>query len=400
MLSVFNQGFNSSPRHRIVEYLLIGIVGSLIGCLLMATLFYFSFQGNLPPFFGSKEDAAPLVLDNGSFLEKNINGKASWLASEDEPYYMAVVKAAEKVMPSVVGITNYGIYRDFRGQTYLRERATGSGVIIDKSGLIITNNHVIENFHEITVTLDNGEEVPADLVGHDSFTDLAVLKIDAKNINLKASGFADSNNLKVGEPAIAIGNPLGLNFQQTVTVGVISATERQINIQGQNFNFIQTDAAINAGNSGGPLVNIRGEIIGINTAKISLAGVEGMGFAIPSNTVREIAKDLIEHGRVIRPWLGVYTRTVNPTLAQINGLPVDYGVFIEEVINNSPAQRGGLQAGDVIIEMAGKKVKDSASLLDIIYSHQVNDKVQIKVVRGSQELTVNVTLGSLPEDWS
>ncbi|MDO9535272.1 MAG: trypsin-like peptidase domain-containing protein [Bacillota bacterium] len=251
---------------------------------------------------------------------------------------MAVVNAAKKVTPSVVGITNYAVFRDFRGQTYLRELSTGSGVIIDSSGFIITNFHVIEGFHEITVNLGNGEEVSAEVVGSDSFTDLAVLRVE-KN-DLVAAEFADSNKLHVGEPAIAIGNPLGLNFQQTVTLGVVSATRRQITIQGQNFNFIQTDAAINNGNSGGALVNINGEVIGINTAKINLGGVEGMGFAIPSNTVRETALELIEHGQITRPWLGVYSRDMNPTLAKLKGINVSYGPYVPYNMNERSFIKG------------------------------------------------------------
>ena len=405
-MSDFFTSYNSSGKRRLAEYFLVGLAGALVGCLLLLTVFYFGFQDDWALFGAEGNNTYPAEPGNGEVQEYNReeNG-AGWQLFGDEPFYNAVVEAAEKATPSVVGIANYTTYQDFRGQSHLQERATGSGVIIDNGGLVITNFHVIEDAQEVTVTLGSGEEIPAEIVGKDAFTDLAVLKInkednDLGSGDLKEAAFADSGILRVGEPGIAIGNPLGLDFQQTVTLGVISATERQVPIEGQNFTFIQTDAAINAGNSGGPLVNIRGEVIGINTAKISLPGVEGMGFAIPSNMARDIAADLIEHGRVERPWLGVYTRDVNPTLAQIRGLAVEYGVLIEDIVSNSPAQHSGLEPEDVIIEIAGEKVENTANLLDIIYSYDVGDNVEIKVMRGSQEQIFEVALGSLPDNWS
>jgi serine protease Do len=286
------------------------ILGLLVGGLLVATLFFYLAGNVLPPEINRDEEkAAPLPG-----VEQNNARKMLEVSPEVESYYMAVVKAAEEVTPSVVGISNFSVVTDFWGRSSLQERATGSGVIIDEKGFIVTNYHVIENARELIVTLSSGDEVPATVVGTDPPTDLAVLKIDKEG--LPAAELADSDVLHVGEPAIAIGNPLGLDFQQTVTLGVVSARERSITIQGQKFTFIQTDAAINDGNSGGALVNIYGQVIGINTAKIKIPGVEGMGFAIPANTVKEITRDLITQGRVERPWLGVYLSTLTPMDAQ------------------------------------------------------------------------------------
>jgi serine protease Do len=198
----------------------------------------------------------------------------------------AVVQAAQQVAPAVVGVSNRRLVTDwFRGTSQMREVGTGSGVVINANGLIVTNYHVIADATEVVITFSDGEEVEAEIVGADAATDLAVLKV-AKG-GLTAASFGDSDDLKVGEMALAIGNPLGLAFQQSVTLGVISATERFIEAAEHRFGFIQTDAAINPGNSGGALVNLRGEVVGINTAKINLPGFEGMGFAIPSNMVKE-----------------------------------------------------------------------------------------------------------------
>jgi serine protease Do len=293
-----------------------------------------------------------------------------------------------------VGISNYGVVFDIWGRSSLQERATGSGVIIRSDGYIVTNYHVIENARELVVTLGSGEELPATIIGADPPTDLAVIKVDRKD--LPAADLADSNKLRVGEPAIAIGNPLGLDFQQSVTVGVISARERSITIQGQKFTFIQTDAAINDGNSGGALVNINGKVVGINTAKIKVPGVEGMGFAIPSNTVRQITSELIAKGKVERPWMGIYIRTLTPLEAQRSGLAVDYGVLVADVEAGGPASKAGIKPMDVIIAIEGKKITDSSELQQTLYQFNIGQKIKVTVIRGKEELTIEVTLEKLP----
>ena len=206
-----------------------------------------------------------------------------------------IVAAAKKVGPAVVGITNKAYVRDFFNRTQLMERGTGSGVIYDKAGYIATNNHVVEGASEIIVSLPDGRTVKGKVLGADAVTDLAVVKIDADNLTVAT--FGDSDTLQVGEPAIAIGNPLGLEFRGSVTAGVISALNRSIEVGERKFNLIQTDAAINPGNSGGALVNADGEVVGINSAKVAVSGVEGIGFAIPINTAKPILQELAERRR-------------------------------------------------------------------------------------------------------
>jgi serine protease Do len=320
------------------------------------------------------------------------------LSERDLPEYQntAIVRAAEDVVPTVVGITNKALSYDFfHGRQVLRERATGTGVIIDSGGYIVTNNHVIDKANELSVTLSNGEEWPATLVGTDSATDLAVIKIE--KTGLPVARFGDSEKIRVGEAVIAIGNPLGLAFSQTVTVGVVSAKQRTVIINEHNFTFIQTDAAINDGNSGGPLVNLMGEVIGINTAKIKISGVEGMGFAIPANTVKNITRDLIIHGRITRPWMGVYWGgDVDDAVANELQLPVNYGVLIQDVVKQGPADMAGIQRGDVIVAMSGKEVTNFNEMRRIIFDHNVGDEIEVIFYRGRQKNTVTVKLSELP----
>lgn len=385
----FYDGLSPKPSRRVQFWKGI-ILGLLVGGLLVATLFFYLAANVVPSESNGPEQAVPLPdLDHNrarQILEVN---------PEVHEYYMAVVKAAEAVTPSVVGISNFGVVMDFWGRSSLQERATGSGVIIDSQGYIVTNYHVIENARELIVTLSHGEELTASVVGTDPPTDLAVLKIEKEG--LPAAVLADSALLRVGEPAIAIGNPLGLDFQQSVTLGVVSARERSITIQGQKFTFIQTDAAINDGNSGGALVNIYGQVIGINTAKIKIPGVEGMGFAIPANTVKEITRDLITQGRVERPWLGVYLSSLTPMDAQRFALHVEEGVLIRDVIAGGPADQAGIIPLDVITAIDGKKVTDSGQLQELLYQAKVGQRMNISLVRGREELTLTVTLGKLPE---
>jgi len=234
----------------------------------------------------------------------------------------------------------------------------------------------------------------AQLIGEDVLTDLALLKIEESGLTSMPIG--DSDNLRVGETVAAIGNPLGY-FQQTVTAGIISAVDRQVRLPGGNFaySFVQTDALVNPGNSGGPLVNLDGEIIGINTAKISLMGVEGIGLSIPSNTVSRVMDDLKEHGRVIRPHLGVI----------IDDWPLysdeepDNGVLIIEIAPDSPAEEVGLQSGDVIVAIDDHEVQYLAQLFDRLLDYYPDDTVTITYYRDGERETVEVTLGERPEDW-
>lgn len=212
-----------------------------------------------------------------------------------------IVKAAKKVGPTVVGITNKALVRDYFNRTQLVEKGVGSGVIYSKDGLIATNNHVVEGAKELVVSLPDGRTYPGRVLGTDPTTDLAVVKIDAKE-DLPVAEFGDSDSLMVGEPAIAIGNPLGLEFRGSVTTGVISALNRSVDVGERNFKLIQTDAAINPGNSGGALVNADGQVIGINSAKVAVSGVEGIGFAIPINEAKPILEALAKMGGLPVPF--------------------------------------------------------------------------------------------------
>jgi serine protease Do len=363
------------------------IIGGLIGAIIGSSLMAFVVLRYMVP---DATATLPDPIPNQQEVPYN---------ERDLPEYQdtAIVRAVDQVLPTVVGITNKSmIYDAIQGQSVLRERSTGTGVIIDAGGYIVTNNHVIEGANELSVTLGDGEEYTATLIGADAATDLAVIKIEKDN--LPVAHFGNSDNLVVGEHAIAIGNPLGLNFSQSVTVGYISAKHRVIRINEHDFTFIQTDAAINDGNSGGALVNLNGEVVGINTAKIKITGVEGMGFAIPANTVKTITRDLIIHGRIIRPWMGVYWGgDVNEALAEEMQLPVDYGVLIQDVAPNSPASQGGIRPRDVIIAMDGKKIATFNDLRSTIFEYNVDDMVEITLIRDRQELKLAVTLDELPE---
>jgi len=307
-----------------------------------------------------------------------------------------IVKAAKKVGPSVVGITNKAYVRDFFNRVQLAERGTGSGVIYDSNGLIVTNNHVVEGAQEIIVSLSDGHSYKGTVLGADAATDLAVVKIDASD--LPAVTFGDSSTIQVGEPAIAIGNPLGLEFRGSVTAGIISALNRSIEIGERKFNLIQTDAAINPGNSGGALVNADGELIGINSAKIAVSNVEGIGFAIPINAVKPIISELASKGRVAHPYVGA--SLIDKEIAAHYGFDADLqgGLFIMKLAKNGPLANAGARTGDIIIKFDGENVSTVADLRAKLAQHKVGDTVKIVIRRSDSERTLNVTLQEYPRE--
>jgi serine protease Do len=272
----------------------------------------------------------------------------------------------------------------------------GSGLIISADGYVITNHHVVHGADDIIVKLsDDKTEYEAELIGSDSKTDVALLKIKPEG-KLPFSPLGDSDKVRVGDWSIAIGNPFGLGG--TVTAGIVSALGRNIN-QGPYDDFIQTDAAINPGNSGGPLFNVKGEVIGVNTAIMSRSGgSQGIGFAIPSNTVKLIINQLKEHGHTIRGWLGVRIQTVTPELAEALGLEEDVGALVASVTEDSPAFKGGLKEGDVIIKFDGKTIDKMSSLPKVVAETKVNKKVKVEVVRKGKTITKNVKIAQLEED--
>ena len=296
-----------------------------------------------------------------------------------------IVQAAKKVGPAVVGITNKALVRDYFNRTQLVEQGSGSGVIYSKDGLIATNNHVVAGAQEI--------------LGTDPNTDLAVVKIEADG-DLPVAEFGDSDSLMVGEPAIAIGNPLGMEFRGSVTAGVISALNRSLDMGERRFRLIQTDAAINPGNSGGALVNADGQVIGINSAKIAASGVEGIGFAIPINEAKPILKELAEKGRVVRPYLGV--SLLDQTLAKRLGFDLDLrgGLFVVKMFQDGPAYRGGIRPNDIIVKFNGTKVDSVAALRDALGKCQVGQQVPVTILRGDEEVNKTVTLTEMPQQSS
>ncbi len=312
------------------------------------------------------------------------------------------VGVASKVLPSIVGInvtfnvtSNFG----YGMQQSAQASASGSGIIISEDGYILTNNHIVNStstssFYEVskatsvTVYLFN-DETPyeAKIIGTDAQTDLAVIKIEKDG--LTAAELGDSSSVKVGEFAMAIGNPLGL--KSTVTSGIISAVNREVtSSDGTKYVLLQTDAAINSGNSGGALVNSQGQVIGINTLKISATGVENMGFAIPINDTVDIYKQLIDYNKVKRPYIGIEGLNLDETKATQNNLPV--GIYVKSVEDFSAAQIAGIKPGDVITEADGKKISTMQELTDIKNSKSIGDELEIKLTRDGKEKTITLTL--------
>ncbi len=274
-----------------------------------------------------------------------------------------------------------------------RASSLGSGFIIDAEGIVVTNFHVIENAEEITVTLADETSFTAKVLGQDQKTDIAVLKIDPGTTDLTAVPFGDSNSLRVGDWVLAIGNPFGLGG--TVTAGIVSARGRDIG-NGPYDDFIQTDASINRGNSGGPLFNIDGEVIGINTAIFSQSGGSvGIGFAISSNLATRVTKQLVEFGTTRRGWLGVFIQEVTPDIADTLGLNQSAGALVSSVNENSPAYVAGLEPGDVIMSFDGKKIDRMRDLPRIVAETDIGATVEVEIFRGGQRSTVEVTLGEL-----
>ena len=304
------------------------------------------------------------------------------------------VRVAKTVGPAVVGITNKAVAHDIFNRTFETE-GVGSGVIFKSDGYIITNNHVIAGAKEIIVSLSDGNSVNGTLIGTDEMTDIAVVKVDAKDLPTATLG--DSDEVVVGEPAIAIGNPMGLEFQGSVTVGVISALNRTLDLNDRRVKLFQTDAAISPGNSGGALVNADGEVIGINSAKLATTGVEGMGFAIPINTVKTIVAELMDKGYVARPYLGV-TIFDKPTAARYGyQLTIDKGVYVFQVAIDSPAGRANFQRGDIILSIDGKEVNSVTDVRNEVASHKVGDKVKILIDRDGKQETFEVALEEMPQ---
>ncbi len=315
----------------------------------------------------------------------------------------AFSQVAKTVTPCVVNISTIGrkklvrplpdlppMFEEFfgGGSQPRRDKSLGSGFIISRDGFIVTNEHVVRDAESVRVKLSNDKVYDARVVGSDPKTDIAVIKINAADLPTAVLG--DSDQLEVGQWAIAIGNPFGL--ERSMTVGVISATGRS-NVGIESIeNFIQTDASINPGNSGGPLLNIHGEVVGINTAIV--AAGQGIGFAIPTNMARPIIAQLVDNGKVTRAWLGVSIKPVSEEMARSLGLPKPTGVLVAELFEGGPADRGGMQPGDLILAFGASEVRDSSHLQQLVANARIGESVRVTVLRNGRRLVLTITTGN------
>ncbi len=343
------------------------------------------------------------ILSAQNSIVKQFSTAIANVAEKANPAVVTII--AEKVMKMDNQFKQFGDFPFFHQQVPDQEyssQALGSGVIVDaKKGYILTNNHVVENAEEIQIQLIDKREIPAKVLGTDPKSDLAILQIDAKNITQLSLG--DSDKLRVGEWVLAVGSPFSTNLSHTVTAGIISALGRSYVMPGNDHyeNFIQTDAAINPGNSGGALLNLDGELIGINTA-IATGGMErsnrGVGFAIPSNMIKKVMRDLIEKGYVVRSWLGVYIQPVGDKVARALDLANRDGALVSDIVEDSPAEKAGIKTGDVIIEFNGKKIEDTSHLKNVVSSTAPGKHSKVLIVRDGDRKLINITLEELDQE--
>jgi len=369
------------PRWLLLAIMLSGFGGALIGSV---TMYYVLRDSRV----ALAQPAAPSTM---------VHLRAEGMRAVDVE--SAVTDAVARVGPAVVTVINHlradgnALFGPFQGD----RQASGSGVFISKDGYLVTNNHVVRGNRSLEIILRDGKKLKATLVGTDAFADLAVLKVDGTSPAV--AEFGNSDALKPGEGVVAIGSPLG-EFQNTVTAGVVSATGRSLET-GQGFqmeDLIQTDAAINEGNSGGPLVNLVGQVVGINTLVVRGSGytgniAEGIGFAIASNSVDAVTRELIENGSVARPYLGVLWQMVTPDISRRYGLSVEWGVFLTQVNGGDPAARAGLQAGDIITRIGGDAIGDARPFVNVLLRHKPGERVEVEFLRDGTMKTTAVTLG-------
>lgn len=364
-------------RPRFFSTIAISLISAILGGLISVAL--------VPTLYGNRPQANSVIIGQGpSTLPVNVTN----------PTGFPVVEVSKAVGPAVVGIGNFKQQGRIFGGAGLAEVGSGSGFIIDaKNGYIVTNYHVIADAQKLVVSLADGRNLDATLVGQDARTDLAVVKISGDN--LTATQFGDSNQLQVGEPVVAIGNPGGQEFARSVTQGVVSAKNRILLIEGESsFNLIQTDAAINPGNSGGPLVNYHGQVIGINSAKNAEPGFEGMGFAIPITDALPVLQQLIEKGYASHPGLSVsIDNRYSPEWAAQQGWPV--GAYVSQVSAGGPAEKAGIRAGDVLVKINGVTIKSSLELTHELFKYKSGDSVTVSYYRSGETKEVKLMLAEL-----
>ncbi len=335
-------------------------------------------------------------------IENSKNSSDTNITADFMSFSKSSIQVAKTVLPSIVGIEiKYNVTSLFGNS---EAKATGSGVIISEDGYIITNNHVVStetsssSFYTITEAkgltvklYGDDKEYEAEIIGTDAYTDLAVIKIDATGLTPAVLG--DSDSLEVGEFVLAMGNPLDMDF--TVTSGIVSAVNREVSASdGTSYYAIQTDAAINSGNSGGALVNLAGEVIGINNLKLSGEGIEGIGFAIPINSTTDVIDQLIEFKTVKRPYIGISGQGIDSSITEIYSLPA--GVSVKEVEKGSPAEAAGIEKGDIITKIEGKEVSTVTELNKVKYTYKIGDTVTLTILRNGQEKDLKLTLGEEP----
>lgn len=355
----------------------IARVAAVIGCA--ALLLSMTVSGDLFHYFetavssGSRSDGSVIRL----------NGKPSFPGcTASAARKLSAEKIAAAVRPCVVGIVQYQ-------KDAVHESGEGSGIVLSKNGLILTNNHVVEGAKKLVTVLSNGKKYETTVIGTDARTDIAVVKISADGLTCAA--FGNSDQCSVGEQVVAIGNPSGLKLAGSVTQGIISAVNRNVDVGNGPMNLIQTDAAINPGNSGGALVNMYGQVIGVNSAKIVQQGYEGIGFSIPVNTVKPVVDSLIRYGYVKgRVRFGFSCREVDEVAARLDNIPL--GIYIDSVDTAGPAAKCGIAAGDILVAIDGKKIETTDALLSVRDSHNPGERIRVTVSRGGKTLDFTLTL--------
>jgi len=373
---LYQENFIETPKKKnnFLRYAAVGFAGMFAGAIIFAGAAAYT--------------TSKMPKSSGVAQISNSQGAGTQISTLADGT-LSIVEIAKKAGPSVVGVVNKKTVNTFFG-SQAEEQGGGSGIIIKSDGYIITNNHVIEGATDVKVVLNTGKEYTAKIVGSDEKTDLAVIKIDATD--LQPAELGKSAELEVGEVAVAIGNPMGQEFAGSVTAGVISALNRTMNVQGRQYTLVQTDAAINPGNSGGALVNKYGKVIGINTVKIGATGFEGMGFAIPIDEAMPVINELLDGGYVKgRPIIGISPREITPQMAKRYNMPE--GIYVLEVSPFSGAEKAGIKVSDVIIKADGTNILTIDQLNKARDKHKAGETMTFDIIRDGQTKTFSVVLG-------
>lgn len=392
-LIVYNKKEKKEKKPRLfLTAVCSALAASVFTAAVFGTGMYYINKNNTSPLEAAQNSA---YTQQAASSNSDSSSDSAVTTANSNKKVLTIPEIAAQVGPSVVGVINktkvqpQRYYDPFSGRYYysadentdeMVEQGSGSGIIISTDGYIVTNQHVIDGAQEVSIILNTGDEITAQIIGQDVKTDLAVLKIDTDK-TLTAAVLGDSTSVQVGELAVAIGNPMGQEFSGSVTAGIISAVNRTMTIENRTYNLLQTDAAINSGNSGGALINQYGEVIGINSVKLSESGVEGMGFAIAISEAKPIIDDLMSNGYVTgRPLVGISVQETK------------YGLFVASVQENSGAADAGLQEGDLIISVDGQKVSSTAEINDLRDQKKPGDTMVFRVLRDGEQIDANVVL--------